>query len=62
MSDKPDEPFGRQPQPVVVSFTGDLRDVEAYIQKFTRIIEQGSYDTITRMGNQLKIHPRAVND
>lgn len=56
------EPFGRQPQPVRVDFHGDLRDCEAYIRKITSSIENGSYDTVTRMGNQITIHPRAVND
>lgn len=56
------EPFGRQPQPVSVSFYGDLRDCETYIQKITRIIEGGSYDTVSRMGNQIIIYPSAVND
>lgn len=56
------EPFGRQPQPVRVDFHGDLRDCETYIRKITSIIESGSYDVVTRMGNQITIHPRAVND
>ena len=56
------EPFGRQPQPVRVDFHGDLRDVEHYIRRLTSIIESGSYDVVTRMGNQITIHPRAVND
>ena len=56
------EPFGRQPEPVRVSFFGDLRDCETYIRKITSIIENGSYDTVSRMGNQIIIHPRAVND
>lgn len=55
-------PFGRQPQVVRVDFHGDHRDCETYIQKITRIIENGSYDTVSRMGNQIMIHPRAVND
>ena len=57
-----DEPFGRQPQPVLVSFTGDLRDVDSYMQRIKRIIEVGSYDNVELMGNQMKIYPRAVND
>jgi len=56
------EPFGRQPQPVHVAFTGDLRDVETYIRMITSIIENRSYDTVSRMGNQIVIYPRAVND
>ena len=57
-----DEPFGRQPQPVHVDFTGDLRDVDEYIRKVQRIIENNSYDNVVRLGNQLMIYPRAVND
>lgn len=57
-----DEPFGRQPQSVRLDFTGDLRDVEHYMRRITQIIESGSYDTVSRMGNQIIIHPRAVND
>lgn len=52
----------RQPEKVRVSFHGDLRDVEHYIRKISHIIESGSYDVVTRMGNQIIIHPRAVND
>lgn len=57
-----DEPFGRQPQPVRLDGFGDLRDVEHYLQKIKSFIENSSYDTVTRMGNQLTIYPRAVND
>lgn len=57
-----DEPFGRQPQSVRLDFTGDRRDVALYIGLITRFIESGSYDTVSRMGNQIIIHPRAVND
>ncbi len=57
-----DEPFGRQPQPIRVDFSGDLRDVEVYILLIKRLIERGSYDNVERMGNQLMIYPRAVND
>jgi hypothetical protein len=57
-----DEPFGRQPQPVHISATGDLRDVDHYLSKIASWIERSSYDTVTRMGNQIIIHPRAVND
>lgn len=57
----PNEPFGRQPEVVHVTFTGDLRDVDAYIRKISRYIEaQG--DNVERMGNQIRIYPRAVNE
>lgn len=61
LSDR-DEPFGRQPQPVRVDFSGDLRDVETYLKLVKRFIESRGYDNCERMGNQLKIYPRAVND
>lgn len=57
-----DDPFGRQPQPVRVDFIGDLRDVDYYMRRISSLIEGGSLDVVTRMGNQLIIHPRAVND
>lgn len=58
-----DEPFGRQPKQVHVTFDGDPRDVNEYITRIKNIIERGSYDNVTRNGpNALIIHPRAVND
>lgn len=54
--------FPRQPQPIRIDFTGDLRDVHVYMAKFKRIIENGSYDTVEVMGNQMKIYPAANND
>lgn len=57
-----EEPFGRQPQPVRIDFTGDLRDVDYYMKWIAQVIENGSYAITTRMGNQLTIHPGAVND
>lgn len=57
-----DEPFGRQPQPVRIDAYGDLRDVDYYLNRIKSIIENSSYDNVKRMGNQLIIYPRAVND
>jgi len=54
--------FPRQPQPVSIEFSGDPRDIETYIRKITRMIENGSFDNVTRVGNRLKIYPGAVND
>ena len=59
---KDKEPFGRQPQPVLLVATGDLRDVDFYLRRIKSLIESGSYDACERMGNQIKIYPRAVND
>jgi hypothetical protein len=56
-----DEPFGRQPEPVLIVATGDLRDVDEYLRRIKRFIEFRG-DNVERMGNQLKIYPRAVND
>lgn len=56
------EPFGRQPQPVRITASGDLRDVDYYLNRIKSIIENNSYDNVERMGNQLMIYPRAVND
>jgi hypothetical protein len=57
-----DEPFGRQPQPVRPDGSGDMRDVDYYLNKIKGYIENSSFDTVTRMGNQLIIHPAAVNN
>jgi hypothetical protein len=56
------EPFGRQPQPVRLDFTGDLRDVSYYMDRIKSYFENATYDNVERMGNQLIIYPRAVND
>lgn len=51
----------RQRETVVVSMTGDLRDVEHYMAILRRAAESSGDDT-QRMGNQFKIYPRANND
>lgn len=56
------EPFGRQPQPVLLTAVGDQRDIDFYLDKIKRIIETGSHDNVVRTANQLRIHPRAIND
>jgi len=53
--------FPRQRQPVAVSMTGDLRDVEYYMAILRAAAERSGDDT-QRMGNQFKIYPRANND
>jgi hypothetical protein len=59
----PDEPFGRQPKPVHLTFDGDPRDIAEIMSRIKNIIERGSYDIVTRNGpNALIIHPHAVND
>jgi hypothetical protein len=56
-----DEPFGRQRQPVRLDFSGDLRDVDHYMKLVERCFTH-NYDNVERMGNQLMIYPRAVNE
>lgn len=51
----------RQRQTVVVAMTGDLRDVEFYMDILRKAAERSGDDT-QRMGNQFKIYPRANND
>jgi hypothetical protein len=51
----------RQRQTVVVAMTGDLRDVEHYMDILRKAAERSGDDT-QRMGNQFKIYPRANND
>lgn len=58
---KADEPFGRQRQMVHVTFQGVAEDVDHYIRMVERYID-GQGDNVQRIGNQIKIHPRAVND
>jgi hypothetical protein len=55
------EPFGRQPQVVNVSMTGDRIDVDHYMQIFRMAAERNG-DVTQRIGNQIRIYPRAVND
>lgn len=52
----------RQPMPVRIDATGDLRDVDMYLNQIKRYIETNTYDNVERMGNQLIIYPAAVND
>lgn len=53
--------FPRQMEPVEISFTGDQRDVTHYLNKVKRCLEN-NYDTVVRVGNQLKVYPAANND
>lgn len=56
-----DEPFGRQPQPVKVTFTGEAEDIDSCIQRFLAVSDQVFWET-TRIENVITIYPRAVND
>ena len=59
---KDNEPFGRQPKPVLVTVSGDDQiDVDEAIRKFIRVAESAGA-LAERRGNQFKIYPRAVND
>lgn len=53
--------FPRQMRSVRIDFSGDLRDVEVYIAKVKRKLDD-NYDNIERMGNQLIVYPAANND
>lgn len=59
-----DEPFGRQPQPVIVVMTGDARDVEHYRSLIMGYIDRTSYDhcVYNPAKDEFTIYPRAVND
>lgn len=56
------EPFGRQPQPVKITFEGDQRDIDRYFREIYRKLSLGTYDNVERNGNVIMIYPRAVND
>lgn len=62
-----DEPFGRQPQPVYVTFEGEPEDVQHYSEWMKTAIEKCSYDNVERGDYdarriRLTIYPAAVND
>lgn len=57
---KPGE-LPRQRGTVRVDMSGDLRDVEYYMDILRKAAERSGDDT-QRMGNQFKIYPRANND
>jgi hypothetical protein len=56
------EPFGRQPKPVSITLTGDLRDVEHYMQVLRRAAEHSGDNTSQLSDCEFTIYPRAVND
>ncbi len=55
-------PFGRQPQPVTVSLTGEPVDVENWLRNLMRRAESAGDLTQRLSGNSFIIYPRAVND
>jgi hypothetical protein len=57
-----DEPFGRQPKPVHLTFTGEDIDIDHYARWIMQVIENGSYANVIREHNTLTIYPGAVND
>lgn len=57
-----DEPFGRQPKPVKITFEGEQIDIDYYMNVIRSFIENRSYDNAVRAGNVVTIYPRAVND
>ncbi len=57
-----DEPFGRQPQPITVSFKGDTIDVAYWLRELARRAEFKG-DVVERISeHSFRIYPRAVND
>jgi hypothetical protein len=62
MNTDPNEPFGRQPKRVKITFEGEQIDIDNYARMFQRKILLGTYDQCDRCGNTLTIYPRAVND
>lgn len=56
------EPFGRQPNPVLVTLSGDLEDVQYWKRELMRRAEFKG-DLAQDLGTGMfKIYPRAVND
>ncbi len=57
-----DNPFGRQPKPVIVILDGELPDIEHWHRELSRCIESNG-DSVHRIAiDVFKIYPRAVND
>jgi hypothetical protein len=63
VADKTDEPFGRQPKPVTVLFSGESQDVEFWKRELGRRAEfKGDTVQQAQFSNGFVIYPRAVND
>jgi hypothetical protein len=62
VADKVDEPFGRQPQPVTVVFSGHPYDVEYWMREFMRRAEFKDDQAVLQGPDRFTIYPRAVND
>ena len=57
------EPFGRQPQPVVITVEGiDVIDVDYWVRILRQRAEFKGDITTTINRGTFKIYPRAVND
>lgn len=57
-----DEPFGRQPKPVVVSFSGEQVDIDYWLPHLKRRAEFKGDMTQQNGPLSFTIYPRAVND
>lgn len=57
-----DEPFGRQPQTVVVTLQGELEDVNYWMGQLRQRAEFKGDTTNRLTPNSFAIHHRAVND
>lgn len=59
----PDEPFGRQPEPVKITLSGDPRDCEYWLYQLMRRAEfKGDLAVRHTPSFVFTIYPRANND
>ena len=56
------EPFGRQPKPVKVTFEGEAQDVLPWIREFRRRAEYKGDMTVDCGPWSFTIHHRAINN
>jgi hypothetical protein len=56
------EPFGRQPKPVIVTIMGEREDVQYWMCELTRLASFKGDNIELRHENIFTIYPRAVND
>lgn len=56
------EPFGRQPLPVLVTIEGEDIDIGEWLGRLQRAAEYKGDVTVFIHPNKFKIYPRAVND
>lgn len=54
--------FGRQPEPVRVTLTGDIRDTRRYAAILARVARAWGEDIEHQTDFGFTIYPRAIND